>query len=224
MTVRPEWLAPTRFLDYEHPAVQAFVAEAVGDARTPRDQAVRLYYAVRDRIRYDPYRFHIEPENFAASETVRAGAAYCVPKALLYAAVLRAVGIPARPGFADVRNHLTTERLLAIAGTDVFSWHGYVSLLLDGQWVKATPAFNLAMCERFDVLPLEFDGTADSLLHPYNANDERHMEYVRQRGEYDDLPYDELAAEMRRTYPGLIAASAAARADDFEREAIHAGS
>lgn len=216
-----KWLAPTRFLDYQSPEVQDFVRAATGDAQTPRDRAVRLYYAVRDQIRYDPYRFTMNPEVFMASNTVREKAAYCVPKALLYAACLRAVGIPARPGFADVRNHLTTKRLLEVTGSDVFSWHGYVALLLDGRWVKATPAFNIEMCQRFQVLPLEFDGTADSLMHPYNALQQRHMEYIQQHGEFDDLPYELLVEEMQKSYPQLIAASEGKLSGDFEHEAIH---
>jgi len=221
MNIYPEWVAPTRFLNFEHPAVQDFVAAAIGPADTPRQKAVRLYYAVRDGIRYDPYRFRMEPEVFEASTTAQERVAYCVPKALLYAACLRAVGIPARPGFADVRNHLTTRRLLEVTGTDVFSWHGYVALLLDGRWVKATPAFNIEMCRRFDVLPLEFDGSADSLMHPYNALQQRHMEYVKQHGEFDDLPYEQLKEEMLRAYPQLIAASQGKLQGDFEHEAIH---
>jgi len=227
MNIHPEyppghaWLAPTRFLNFQHPDVQDFVHAAVHDTDNPREQAVHLYYAVRDGIRYDPYRFRMQPEIFEASTTVREKAAYCVPKALLYAACLRAVGIPARPGFADVRNHLTTRRLLEVTGTDVFSWHGYVALLLDGHWVKATPAFNIEMCQRFKVLPLEFDGSADSLMHPYNALQQRHMEYVKQHGEFDDLPYDRLVEEMRRDYPQLIRASQGTIQGDFEHEAIH---
>lgn len=224
MMIHPEWLAPTRFLDFEHPAVQDFVAAATDSADPPREKAVSLYYAVRDGIRYDPYRFRMEPDVFAASNTVQEQAAYCVPKALLYAAALRAVGIPARPGFADVRNHLTTRRLLEIAGTDVFSWHGYVAVLLDGRWVKATPAFNIEMCRRFDVLPLEFDGRSDSLMHPYNARQQRHMEYIKQHGEFDDLPYERLAEEMLRAYPQLIAASQDKFKGDFEHEEIHVDS
>ncbi|MCX7168811.1 MAG: transglutaminase family protein [Proteobacteria bacterium] len=221
MNIDPRWLAPTRFLDYQSPEVQDFVRAATGDAQTPRDRAVCLYYAVRDRIRYDPYRFTLNPEVFMASNTVREKAAYCVPKALLYAACLRAAGIPARPGFADVRNHLTTRRLLEVTGSDVFSWHGYVALLLDGRWVKATPAFNIEMCQRFQVLPLEFDGTADSLMHPYNALQQRHMEYIQQHGEFDDLPYQLLVEEMQKSYPQLIAASEGKLGGDFEHEAIH---
>ena len=223
MNIDPAWLAPTYYMDYQTPSVQAFVRKAVADAQTPRDKAVRLYYAVRDSIRYDPYLFRVEPEWYQASHTLAQGASYCVPKAILYAAGLRSLGIPARPGFADVKNHLATERLLKITGTDIFSWHGYVSLLLDGQWIKATPVFNIEMCDRFHVLPLEFDGVTDSLMQPFDARNQRHMEYVKYHGEFDDLPYELLAEEMRRDYPGLVAAALGEKLGDFEHEKIHEG-
>src|SRR5512142_902251 len=189
MDIAPATLAPTPALDFDRPSVAAFARRSAGEG-TPRERATRLYYAVRDGIRYDPYAFRVEPEWLTASRTLEAGVGWCVPKAVLLAACCRAEGIPARLGFADVRNHLATKRLLELMDTDVFIWHGYVSLLLDGRWVKATPAFNVEMCRRFDVLPLEFDGTADSLLHPFNARGERHMEYVRDRGLFDDLPLE----------------------------------
>ena len=222
--IDPAWLAPTRFMDYETRQVQHFVHDAVGDATTPREKAIRLYYAVRDRIRYDPYSMRMEAECFAASRVLQDGIGYCVPKAMLYAACLRAVGIPARPGFADVRNHLTTERLLELIGTDLFIWHGYVALLVEGKWVKATPAFNIEMCQRFDVQPLEFDGLTDSLMHPYDMRRQRHMEYVLQRGECDDLPFDELVADMKAAYPRLLEFARSKSRGDFAREAIHEGS
>lgn len=218
--VDPAWLATTRFMDYETPEVQRFVRDTVGDATTPRDKAIRLYYAVRDSIRYDPYSMRMEAECFTASRVLQEGVAYCVPKAVLYAASLRAVGIPARLGFADVRNHLTTERLSKLIGTDLFIWHGYVALLVEGKWVKATPAFNIEMCQRFHVQPLEFDGLADSLMHPYDTRNQRHMEYVLQRGESDDLPLEELIADMKATYPRLLAMSGS-KSGDFAHEAIH---
>jgi transglutaminase-like putative cysteine protease len=221
INIRPEWLSPTQFLNYQHPSVQRFIADSLGAEKNLLDKAVRLYYAVRDGIRYDPYRFRMDEKTFVASNTVTEGAAYCVPKALLYAACLRAIGIPARVGFADVKNHLTTKRLLELTGTDVFSWHGYVSVLLNEKWVKATPAFNIEMCDRFNVLPLEFDGITDSLMHPYNAKKERHMEYIRQHGEFDDLPYVELKTNMLRDYPRLLAASEDIGISNFEREAVY---
>jgi transglutaminase-like putative cysteine protease len=213
-------LARTSFLDFDHPEVAGLARRAAG-AGSDREKAVRLYYAVRDGIRYDPYSFHVTPDWLKASRTLQTGAGWCVPKAVLLAACCRAEGIPARLGFADVKNHLATERLLQAMGSDLFIWHGYVSLLLDGRWVKATPAFNIEMCRRFDVLPLEFDGTADSLLQPYDARNRRHMEYVRDRGLFDDLPFDAISADMRAAYPRLIAAAEAGGVKGrFEVEAI----
>jgi len=82
-----------------------------------------------------------------------------------------------------------------------------------------TPAFNFEMCRRFGVLPLDFDGEHDSQMHPYNSSNQRHMEYVKQRGEFDDLPYEELVADMVRMYPQLVAVSDG-KAGDFDGEAI----
>lgn len=218
--IDPAWLAATEFIDHEHPAIRDFVAATVGADDTPKDKALKLYYAVRDGIRYDPYSASMKREAMRASTTLLTGVAYCVPKATLYAACLRAIGIPARPGFADVKNHLSTEKLTRLMGTDIFAWHGYVSLWLDGKWVKATPAFNLDMCRRFGVPPLDFDGEHDSQMHPYNSANQRHMEYVNQRGEFDDLPYDEIVADMRVMYPKLVTLSEDQAGGDFDREAI----
>ena len=87
-----------------------------------------------------------------------------------------------------MRNHLTSEKLTATMGTDVFLWHGYSELLIEGRWLKASSAFNVEMCERFGVKVLDFDGTADALMHPYDEAGNKHMEYLAQRGSFDDLP------------------------------------
>ena len=50
------------------------------------------------------------------------------------AAAARVLGVPARLGFADVRNHLTSPRLREMMNTDVFAYHGYTELLIDGRW------------------------------------------------------------------------------------------
>lgn len=214
------YLQPTYFMDHDSAAVRAFVDEAVAGASSPLDKAVRIYYAVRDRIRYDPYRCRMEREWFTASHTLAEGAAYCVPKAVLLAAAARGAGIPARLGFADVRNHLTTERLRQLVGGDLYRWHGYVALHLEGQWVKATPAFNIEMCTRFDVKPLDFDGRSDSLMHPYNARSERHMEYVNDYGLFDDLPFDRISHDMLANHPRLLELSQEGRAGQFDRESV----
>ncbi|HHC07289.1 MAG TPA: transglutaminase family protein [Actinobacteria bacterium] len=202
MDVDRRYLEPTYHVDADHPEVEAFARGEIGDAEDPRTRAVRLFYAVRDGIRYTPYGVDLSPEAMRASAVLRRGEGFCVAKSLLLTAAARAVGIPARLGFADVRNHLASRRLLELmGGTDVFAWHSYTELFIDGRWVKATPAFDLGLCERFGVVPLEFDGRTDALFHPYDAAGRRHMEYLRDRGTYADLPLEEIRATFEELYP-----------------------
>src|SRR5688572_19021855 len=128
-----EFLRPTPFLDSDHARVST-LAEREAGAGSDRERAVRLYYAIRDGVRYDPYTMALREEEYRASRIAEMPAAYCTQKAILLAATARAIGIPAALGFADVRNHLTTptlERLMA--GNDHFVWHGYTDLYLEGQ-------------------------------------------------------------------------------------------
>lgn len=195
---------PSRFVDSDSEEVGRFVERALAgtgvDRHDQRAVAVALFRAVRDGIRYDPYQLSRNPADYRASAIARSSSNWCVPKAVLYTAALRHVGIPARLGFADVRNHLTSAKLSATMGTDVFAWHGYTELLLDGRWLKASTAFNIELCERFGTKVLDFDGEHDALLHPYDEQGNRHMEYVRQRGTYDDLPLAEIFATFGEVY------------------------
>lgn len=211
------YLASTYFIDAGDPRVRAFAVAKAGQG-SDKERAIRLYYAVRDEIRYDPYSLNMRRDTLTASFILKEGRGYCVTKAVLLAAAARAVGIPARLGFGDVRNHLSTERLRQSMGTDLFYYHGYTELLIDGRWVKATPAFNIELCEKFGVLPLEFDGETDSVFHPYTADNRRHMEYVTDRGFRADLPYEELAEAMFRLYPGMTGETTAI-GGDFHAEA-----
>lgn len=195
-----KFTAATQTIEAKHPAVASFAHSKAGDSPSEIERAVRLYYAVRDSIRYDPYRIDLTPAGMKASTTLSTRQGWCVSKAILLAACCRSVGIPARLGFADVRNHLSTERLRQRMRTDIFYWHGYTEILLGEKWVKATPAFNIELCEKFRLLPLEFDGVSDSLYHPFDVEGNRHMEYVNHRGVYADLPLDEIITTFREEY------------------------
>lgn len=216
MQVNSAWLEPTWFLDSDSPEVEAFAAAAVGDTTDPTAMAIELFYAVRDGIRYDPYGTDRDPDSYRASVISRADTAWCVPKSVLLTAAARNRGIPARLGFADVRNHLTSEKLLASMGTDVFAWHGYSELLLGERWFKLSSAFNIELCEKFGTKALDFDGTDDALMHPYDQAGNRHMEYVKERGTYDDLPLDTIFASFAAIYPtmGFDGSGAVAAGDD----------
>lgn len=142
-----------------------------------------------------------------------------MPKALLLAACARHCGIPARIGLADVRNHLSSPRLLQLLRTDVFAMHGYTELYLDGRWVKATPAFNAALCRAFNVAPLDFDGRQDSVFHPFNSAGSRYMEYLRDHGQFSDLPLELFLGHLQGCYPHLFSAQPGSLHGDLLDEA-----
>jgi transglutaminase-like putative cysteine protease len=211
-------LAASICINSDHPTVISLARTLTDAARSDVENACALYYWTRDQIRYNPYGISPTAESLSASNTIAAGEGWCVPKSVLLAALCRAIGIPACVGFADVRNHLSTERLREHMATDVFYFHGYTSIFLNDKWVKATPAFNVELCEKFGLHPLEFDGSSDSLYHEFDTSGNRHMEYLNDRGEYVDVPFAEMMALFDEHYPGMVPA------EDASREALNAAS
>ena len=92
---------------------------------------------------------------------------------------------------------MCTDRMReAMGGKDLFLHHGYAVMLIDGNWVKAAPAFNIELCDKFDVTPTEFDGAEDALLQEFDKKGRRHMEYVATHGIWSDLPFDRVYADF----------------------------
>ncbi len=211
-------LAAGTFIDSDSPQVIAFAKQAAVGAGDERIAVLRLYSAVRDGITYDPYVNLADPANYRASGVLAAGRAFCIGKAALLAAGARVLGVPARVGYADVRNHLTSRRLYEKTKSDVFRWHSYTELFMSGRWVKATPAFDRALCDRVGLQPLEFDGETDSLFQAFDQAGRRHMEYLHDRGPFADVPFDTIQADFVAHYPGLM--SDHGLAGDFRSEAV----
>lgn len=177
-------LIATETMNFEAPAVRTFIDHYTDASTSPRNKAIALFDAVRDKVRYTPYRVTVGTELVSASHTLKLGEAYCIPKALLYAATLRAVGIPARLGLADVINHLSSPKLDAMLKNPEFVAHGYTALWLDDRWIRATPTFNRELCAHMGVDVLEFDGESDALFPAYDRSGNRSMEYLRYHGEF----------------------------------------
>ena len=214
------YLKPTYFIDSDHPEIKQFAEKtcrATNDDAVER--AVALFYAVRDGVRYDPYGISMDPASFKASATLKRKKGYCVVKAILLASLARVVDIPSRLCFADVRNHLTTERLKEEMQTDVFVFHGYTELFLEGKWVKATPTFNKDLCDKFGVSPLEFDGRTDCMLHEFDVRGQKHMEYLKDHGHFADLPVEKMLVAMKAAYPMFFQDGIQQLYGDFEKEA-----
>lgn len=196
-----KYLRATAIFNADHKYIVDYALSVIKDSsQDPVNKAVKLYYAVRDDIWYDPYSPFYLPEHYRASNILKRGRGYCVGKASLLCTLGRFCGIPSRVGFADVRNHLATRQLIEYLGTDLFVYHGYVEFYLEGQWVKATPAFNLELCRKHNVSPLEFNGREDSLFQAYSLENKKFMEYVEDHGTYADIPVDVIVAGWEKAY------------------------
>ena len=196
------YLSPTSIIDSDNPAVLEYSKKVLKnlDSDDHTDIAIALYNRVRDDFLYNPYiAFHRE-EAYRASVVLQEGKGYCVSKASLLCALCRANGIPARIGFATVKNHIATQQLIDLIGTNEFAYHGFTEIYLDGEWRAATPAFDRITCKRHKVEPLEFNGRDDSKYQPYDIENNLFMEYVEDLGSYADIPVDKIIAKFRVKY------------------------
>jgi len=195
------YLKPTFAINCDSPSIQeksSNLTEGCGDIIK---KAQSLFYFVRDEIRYNIYVSRSLPEHFKASNTLARRDGYCVQKAVLLVALARAAGIPAGLGFSRIRNNILPEKTLNWLGTNILPFHGYAEFYLNGKWVKATPAFDLKLCEKNRIIPVEFDGENDAIFHRYNQDGKLHIEYLKDLGrQYEDLPLDKLHEALIQTF------------------------
>ena len=199
------FLASTYFIDSENKSIRGYLdALLKNTAEDQKEQAIAIYLAVRDDFFYDPFNIRTSPESLRASELFKTKRGHCIDKALLYVALCRAKGIPARLGLAKVRNHMGTSRLEEIIESDILVPHGYAEVYLNERWLKCTPAFNRELCEKLGVPPLEFDGENDSVFQAYDRAGGGFMEYLEDYGAFDDLPLGFVIELLYKNYPHLF--------------------
>lgn len=198
-----KYLAPGEFINSDHPEVIRFTEENTKEYESPVEKVTALYYAVRDKFRYDPYTLDLSREAVKASSIVSRDYGYCVEKSCLFAAGARVLGIPSRMGFSNVRNHIGTSALEEILKTDVLVFHGYAELWLNERWVKATPVFNDTLCHKLNVTPLDFDAENDAIFQEFDKDGGQFMEYLHDYGTFSDVPYDKFIEQLNHYYPHL---------------------
>jgi transglutaminase-like putative cysteine protease len=199
-----KYLRQTEYLDYENSAIEHLIAEYKNSSLSEKGKAQGMYIKVRDGWKYNPYRISLDPDNYRASSIAGKTEGHCVEKAILLAACLRGLGIPARLRFAKVTNHIAVERLTERFGTNVLTPHGMVDVYLNKKWVKATPAFNKELCTKCNVAPLEFDGANDSMFQEFNEEGKPFMEYLEDYGHFDDVPLDFMIQNLQEHYPEVF--------------------
>ncbi len=195
-----KYLKPTTTIDSDNPSIKEKALNLTRGKHDAADKAKSLFYWVRDEIKYNPFLAIEFSKNFRASEILERKQGFCIEKAALLAAFARAVGIPSRLHFADIRNHLVSDKLLKVMESNLFRYHGYTELYINGKWVKATPAFDLKMCRKNRIIPVEFDAQNDAILHSHNLDGKLHIEYIGDRGYHEDVPVEEIVAAFDKYY------------------------
>lgn len=204
LPIPDNYIQPNYFVDSDHADIHPFIKKHTQEGQSKQEMIVQLYYAIRDGWRYNPYHVSAKKEAYRASELLNRSykrGGHCIDKANLLAACARAMGIPARLHFANVRNHIGTEKFEKMLETNLMVFHGYVELWLDDRWVAATPAFNKELCEKLQVAPLEFDGTQDSIFQEFDRNGGQFMIYEHDYGTFAEIPFELMIGEWKKYYP-----------------------
>ncbi|WP_456423018.1 transglutaminase-like domain-containing protein [Lutibacter sp.] len=198
------YLNTTYYYDYETDEIQKLIQEFKTNTLTKKEKAKLLYLKIRDNWRYNPYRISLSKENYKASVVAKKTETHCIDKSILFIAGLRGLKIPSRIHLAKVKNHIGIERIVEKFGTDEISPHGMVDVFLDGKWLKSSPAFNIELCHKCNVAPLEFDGEKDSIFQEFDNLGNKFMEYIDDYGYFDDVPIDFIFDNFKENYPQIM--------------------
>jgi len=195
-----KYVQPSETIDSNHSLIRDKAADLTRGLTGNAEQAIRLFCFVRDGIKYNPYVELDLLDNYQASKTMNKMFGFCVEKAAVLAALARSIGIPSRLHLADIRNHLAPQKIVGMMGTNIFSYHGYTELFIGGRWIKATPAFDLKMCQENRFVPVEFDGTTDAIFSATDIDGKPHIEYVLDRGIFLDVPGKQIVHDWVKMY------------------------
>lgn len=147
---RARFLAETPSVDWRAPGIEALARELLRGRCGDEAEAARLLLdAVHERLEKV-----YGSSSDRASAVLAAGRGDCTEHALLFVALARAAGIPAR------RVHG-----LAAAGEDALYWHEWAEVWLDGAWIAVDPTFGQFPADATHLsLGVEAEGGATAAL------------------------------------------------------------
>ena len=187
---------PTKAIESDDDDIREVAMRLTAGLLDPVQKSITLFYFVRDEIHYSVYMISTRFEDFRASVPLTRRRGYCVQKAILLAALARAVDISSRLAFAKIRNHRVPEHLVEQTGTNILPSHGYTQLYLHGRWISVTPAFDRSLCEKSGLPPVEFDGVHDALLSDTDFDDRPFIEYLEKYEPQPDFPFSWLRERL----------------------------
>ncbi len=191
-------LEPTEFMDSDSASIEA-LAQGVRGSGPPAQQAVRLFDYVRDQIRYE-FRAKLTREEYRASYTLEDKKGFCVQKAVLLCALLRAAQIPSAVVLCDLKDHTLPPRIVDAMGSDTMFHHGLNAIHLGGRWLLADASLSPDVVERKAYRRVDFNGDEDALFPVSTLDGSPHAQVVRFHGLYSDLPFQQMMAAFMAAY------------------------
>jgi transglutaminase-like putative cysteine protease len=190
----------TDVIDSADEAVRALAQRYSADAADEPGRVRALFDWVRDEIRYDMGPVLGERRDWTASLTLRRGYGFCQQKALLLAAMLRAIDVPAGIGIEQLLDHKIPPHFAAYMGGRHIPLHGYTLAFVSGRWQRIDATLDTALCERKRYRVVQYAPGSDRLLPETDLAGEPHVEHVGVVGEWADLPDDIVAATLDLPY------------------------
>jgi hypothetical protein len=177
-----DYVAATRMCDCDSPWLRRKAEEVIDGASDPEEKALRVFYYVRDNI-----RFSLAYSRSKASRTLKRGYGECASKTNAQVALLRAVGIPARYRWVQARSEVL-HRLIAdfvYRNMPPVASHFWCECYLNGQWISCEllldmPLYDGMLMEGLvtkEQMPtIDWDGKTDLvLLSPWITEDRGHL-------------------------------------------------
>lgn len=157
---RSAYLASTRLLDFDHPALATLVRERRWAELPVADRIGAVYDFVRDEIRFG----YNTSDDLPASRVLADGLGQCNTKTTLLMALLRAVGVACRFHGATIGKRLqkgiVNGLFYRLAPDEIL--HSWAEVLVDGRWI----ALEGVILDRayLDGLRARFDGPRGAFL------------------------------------------------------------
>ncbi len=186
-----ECLAPTDVIDSDSDLVRSTAQGIVEGCDGPVERSRRIFYFVRDEIKYNFAPLLRSREDWKASKTIERGDGFCQQKAVLFAALARAAGIPAQIAFQHLKDYkLLGTRYEPYMPGGVLPFHGLTVLHLQGRWLWEDATLDAELCNRRGYRLVEFSPDEDALLPSTDLKGAPHFEFLGSFGPYPDLPVE----------------------------------
>lgn len=191
-------LAATWFIDADNEAIRQRSRQVAGQGDSTA-HATRLFRHVRDEIHYE-FRAKLSRGEYRASGVLANGKGFCVQKAVLLCALLRAADVPAALVLCDLKDFTLPPRIRDALGTDTMFHHGLNAIHLEGRWLLADASLSPDVVERKRYRRVDFDGTDDALFPATTIDGTPHAEVVRFHGLYADVPFEQMMEAFMGAY------------------------